>query len=648
MIPPSPLSLDGLSPWLVWLLPLASSILVPFVDRVGSRVRDGFVIVVGVITLILAASLIPEAHSAVGGPEGVEWIPVVDVKLGVLVDPLSILFANLIALIGLVVLIYSLSYMAHEEGLARYYFFMLLFIGSMIGLVMADNFLQLFIFWEMVGLCSYALVSFWYKRPEAVKAGVKVFIMTKVGDIALLAGILILYANLNTLSYSEIFQRYGEVATPILTVVGMLMLVGAFVKSAQLPLHTWLYSAMEAPTSVSCLLHGATMVKAGVYLVARTHPIFSSIPLWLNSTVWLGALTAFIGATLALHTPDIKGVPAYSTVSQIGFMMAALGVSPHPIGWFAGLFHMISHAFFQGLGFLAIGSIIHQLGTRDMRKMGGLRRDMPFTFALCIVVILARSGIPPFCSFFSKGLIASILLSSGDICLILLIYSATAVTFAYSYRFLVLTFAGEKSPYLKRIRVHEAPLLMCLSSSVLAVGSAVFGFFGNPLARFLGVNYAFRLESFFSLESLMFMTTLLIGGLPIYLIYQRRIIPPSRVRSGALSILDRLLENGYYFDSLYGGVAGGVMALSSWLRRELEIKVFERVPYLVASSVMALARFSLWNFEAALTRLIHLTAIATARHSVKIRRVHSGALPHFVLAATMGFLFLCILLLLTV
>ncbi len=669
--------LEYYSPWLVWILPMISSLCVPLAAKFGSKARDCFVISTGIATLILATSMIPGIFSGdLKSPPSIRWIPVIDIELGVLFDPLSILFTNLIAFVGLVVLVYSLSYMAHEEGLTRYYFFMLFFIGSMIGLVMADNFLQMFIFWELVGMCSYMLVSFWYKRPEAVKAGMKVFLMTKIGDIALLASILVVYADLHILSYRQVFERSETMALPLLTVTGFLMLFGALTKSAQLPLHTWLYSAMEAPTSVSCLLHGATMVKAGVYLIARTQLMFSGIPVWLSSVAWVGAITALLGATLALHTPDIKGVPAYSTISQIGFMIAALGTasSAESLGWFAGLFHMISHAFFQGLGFLAIGSIVHQLGTRDMRKMGGLRRDMPITFGLCIIVILARSGVPPFCSFFSKGLIASSLLSTGNIALILLIYSAAAVTFAYSYRFLVLTFAGEKPEHLRNVRVHEAPRLMSASAGILAAGCIILGFLGEPLVRFLGSSFVFDLASFFGPESLLFLVTLLMGGLPVYFVYQRKSISPEILRMGALSFMDRTLEDGYFFETVYGRIVGrltkffeslhetveiglmehapylvanGIARFTHGFREIVEMNFLERIPALVATRSMQLAIITLGYFDSTLDKIIDLLAQGAALHSLKIKKIHGGALPQFVLAAVLGFIFLCILLLLT-
>ncbi|HDN02243.1 MAG TPA: NADH-quinone oxidoreductase subunit L [Candidatus Bathyarchaeota archaeon] len=638
------------SPWLVWLLPLLSSIMVPLVSRLGKEVRNIFVIIVGTVTLFLSASLVPIVLSKETIDLTVEWVSVgkLNISIGVLLDPLSVLFANLVGLIGLVVLIYSLGYMAHEEGLDRYFFFMLLFIGSMTGLVLADNLLQLFIFWEMVGLCSYALVSFWYKKPEAVKAGIKVFIMTKIGDIALLAAILLIYAELHDLSYSALFTEYIKIPHFTFTVIAMLTLFGALVKSAQLPLHSWLYSAMEAPTPVSCLLHGATMVKAGVYLTARTHVIFCKVPLWLNTLAWVGAATAIVGALLALQTTDIKGVPAYSTVSQIGFMMVALGVSPSPssLGWFAGLFHTISHAFFQGLGFLAIGSIVHQLGTRDMRKMGGLRRDMPITFALCIIVILARSGIPPFCSFFSKGLIAKSLMLNDNVILTAIIYAAAALTFAYSYRFLVITFAGEKSSYIKDMKVHEAPWLMSASSSILAAGTIILGFLGGSLISFLGTHYTFKIESFLSLESLLFVMTLLIGGLPIYLIYQRKIIDPEDLRKGVFGALQKIVEENFFLDRLYTTLTLGFLGSSKAILK-VDMSIFERLPHLVAKGIVRISQLMLVSFDLTLDRMVAFTAELVAFHSVKVKMIHKGALSHFVLAATLGIFLLYILLVLT-
>ncbi|MEM3464640.1 MAG: NADH-quinone oxidoreductase subunit L [Candidatus Bathyarchaeia archaeon] len=386
------------APWLVWMLPASSSLLIPLFARFNAKARDYFAVIVSLIVLALAFSMVPDVYFGTleSFDSGIPWIPSMAINAGVYIDSLSVLLACLVTFFGFIITIYSLGYMAGEEGLTRYYFFMLLFIGSMTGLVMSDNFLQMFIFWEMVGLCSYSLISFWYKRPETVRSGVKVFLMTRIGDVGLLAGICLLYTQLGSFSFSYIISNITHVPPHVLTATAFLMLIGAIAKSAQLPLHTWLYSAMEAPTSISALLHSATMVKAGVYLIARLIFIFGDstalIPMWLPSILWIGAITAFIGATLAISTTDIKGVAAYSTISQIGFMFAALGTAYSPLstGWFAGVLHLVSHAFFQGLDFLLIGGIVHATKTRDMRLMGGLHKAMPITFGLSLVVMLAR------------------------------------------------------------------------------------------------------------------------------------------------------------------------------------------------------------------------------------------------------------------
>src|SRR5208283_2295368 len=357
------------SAWAVWVLPLIACLFVPFVAKKGDKIRNYFVIGVMAAVAGLAFWLIPGVWFGNGTAvtHTIPWISS-NISAGVYIDPLSVLFVCLVAFFGLIIVIYSWGYMKGEEGLTRYYFLILLFIGSMIGLVISDNLLQMFIFWEMVGLCSYALVAFWYKRPESVNAGNKVFIMTRIGDISLLAAIGILYAGplvagkaIGSFSFSAIIAalttgaKAGTLNTGLLVTVFFLVLGGAVAKSAQFPLFTWLYSAMEAPTSISALLHAATMVKAGIYLLARfiliasvAAPLITALdPLWFPTVAWIGVLTAFVGATLAITTTDIKGVLAYSTVSQIGFMMAGLGAAvagAASIGWFGSLFHMVSHA----------------------------------------------------------------------------------------------------------------------------------------------------------------------------------------------------------------------------------------------------------------------------------------------------------------
>jgi NADH-quinone oxidoreductase subunit L len=642
-------------PWLVWITPIIASLFVPLIERFGGKARNYFAVLVSLLTAVFALSMVPDVYfNTLSSPESnVSWIPQLGINLGVRVDPLSVFFASLIAFFSFVIIVYSLGYMAGEEGLTRYYFFMLLFIGSMIGLVMSDNFIQMFVFWEVVGLCSYSLVSFWYKRPEAVRAGVKVFVITRVGDVSLLAAIALLYVSLGSFSFSYTIAHIGAVPMPTLTAVAFLLLGGAIAKSAQLPLHTWLYSAMEAPTSVSALLHGATMVKAGVYLIARLFtllgPLAPLIPLWLPSLAWIGAITALVGATLALHTPDIKGVPAYSTISQIGFMMAALGAatSVSSPGWFAGLFHLISHAFFQGLGFLAIGGIVHVLGTRDMRQMGGLRKAMPITFGLCLIVLFARTGVPPFASFFSKGLIISSLWSTGDMLLVLTIYAAAAITFAYTLRFIVLTFLRQPSERVKQSHLHEPPKTMLLSSGILAILCFVWGFLANSIAKFMQVNVEIGLSEVFSTSTLVFVLVLLIGGIPVYLYYYGK--PKLReFVGGHLTPLNAILEHGYFFDDFYEKVvAQGVMKITKGLQY-IEDTFFARLPYSVAYGVTNLARFTHKYFDVLVDHILYVAANRTLSYSSRIGNKQDESLQRYIVAALLGFLIVLIIVIITV
>jgi NADH-quinone oxidoreductase subunit L len=645
------------TPWLVWIIPSLSSLFVLLLGRLSGKARNYFAVIVSLITTVFALSMIPDIYfgTLTSSESNVMWIPSLDISAGVRVDSLSVFFACLIAFFSFVIILYSLGYMAGEEGLTRYYFFMLLFIGSMIGLVMSDNFLQMFVFWEIVGLCSYSLVSFWYKSPEAVHAGFKVFIITRVGDVCLLAAIALLYANLGSFSFSYTIAHIGTVPMPILTAVAFLMLGGAIAKSAQLPLHTWLYSAMEAPTSVSALLHGATMVKAGVYLIARLFTLLaplgslaSVMPLWLSSLAWVGAITAFVGATLALYTPDIKGVPAYSTVSQIGFMMAALGAASSPAsqGWFAGLFHLISHAFFQGLGFLAIGGIVHTLGTRDMRQMGGLRKAMPITFGLCLVVLFARTGVPPFASFFSKGLIISSLWSTGDILLVLTIYAAAAITFAYTLRFIILTFLRQPSEYVKESHVHEPPKIMLFSSGILAVLCFVWGFLANSIAKFMQADVQIGIGEVFSPSTLIFLLVLLMGGLPVYFVYYRKSKLMDNVMR-KLVPLNTVLEHDYFFDEFYEKViAGGLMKVAKGLGY-VEDTFFTRLPYLVATGVTNLAKGTHKYFDVLVDQMLYAAANKTLAHYSKIEKTHNESLQRYIAAALIGFLILLIIVTIT-
>jgi len=400
--------------WLSWIIPLFGSLLMPVLAKINRKLRDWTAFLLVSVSFFFAFSMLPDVYNGFSKDILVEWVPFFNISFGVLVDPLSVFMASLVSFIGTLVLLYSVGYMAEEEDLTRYYFFMLLFIGSMIGLVMADNFVQLYIFWEVVGLCSYVLIGFWYKKPEAVRAGMKAFIVTRAGDLCLLIGILVLYLNTGEFNFLALKNQItmGLVGASLITTTILLFFGGAVGKSAQVPLFVWLPDAMEGPTTVSALIHAATMVKAGVYLVARIFTLFSSTSEYLLVVAVVGAVTAFMAATMALATFDIKRVLAYSTISQLGYMFLALGLGGSK-GFFASQFHLMSHAFFKALLFLCAGAVIHNLGTRNMREMGGLRKHMPITFVTFLIGALSLSAIPPFNGFWSKDMILGTAYSHG-------------------------------------------------------------------------------------------------------------------------------------------------------------------------------------------------------------------------------------------
>ncbi|MGE5575449.1 MAG: NADH-quinone oxidoreductase subunit L [Ignavibacteria bacterium] len=630
---------EELSAWLVWVIPLFSSLFVPVIGKYSDKARNYFVVAIAAVTAALALSLVPSVWNGTGQAlttGSVSWLP--GISAGVYIDPLSVLFTCLIGFFALIIAVYSIGYMKGEEGLTRYYYLILLFIGSMIGLVLADNMLQMFIFWEMVGLCSYALISFWYKKPESIRAGVKVFIMTRIGDIALLAAIGMLFLMFNTLSFRGVIGgiQAGGFNMDYMVIVAFLVLGGAIAKSAQLPLFTWLYSAMEAPTSVSALLHAATMVKAGVYLLARFILIFSVAPaliaalqpLWFPVVTWIGVLTAIVGATLALTTTDIKGVLAYSTVSQIGFMMAGLGAAIEgaaSVGWFASLFHMVSHAFFEGLGFLLAGGIIHAIGTRDMRLMGGLRKAMPISFALMAIMIITTSGLPPFAAFFSKGLIITSVTEAGTLIQVILLYLTTAITFAYVVRMFSLVFMGTESEHLKKQHVHEAPKVMLIPAVVLAGLCIVWGISEPLVASFMHVNLTEGLVgAFLNIETPIFLALLIPTGLIAYYTYYKGFQGVRNVAAGKNPI-SSTLKHAYFFDDAYNLVARGLTGFSDGLTR-VENALFGRIP------------------DSAGTQVSHA---ADPGQVTTLKRGPSSSFRNYVAAAVVGFILIAVLIILT-
>jgi NADH-quinone oxidoreductase subunit L len=539
--------------WLIWALPF---IAIPFVLLLSRwhKVRDWFAAIIVAITLLLAVSLLLDVQSGHEITSSIPWLSAYGFTVTAHVDGLAAFLAVVVNSLGFLIVVYSQGYMGHEKGLPRYYSLVLLFIGAMTGLVLAGNFLQLYIFWEIVGICSAFLIAFWYDRPEAVRAGLKAFLVTRVGDAALLIGFVWLYTQTGTIDFQKLsaMASQGIIPLSLLTTTGILILVGAMGKSAQVPLHVWLPDAMEGPSTVSALIHAATMVNAGVYLVARTYPIFSISSTWLATVGWVGVISALLAASIATVTMDIKRVLAYSTISQLGLMFAALGTGTQG-GWFASQFHLMSQGYFKALGFLAAGSIIHMLGTRNMEDMGGLRKRMPLTFIAFLFSTLALAGVPPFVGFWSKDLIVSELSLANMNIQAMLVLVVTILTSYYMFRALFKVFFGSESNMAQEKDLHESPKVMTIPLMILSVCVLVLGFTEGSAASLLGLTEHLTLEWTTVVLSAV---AILVGFTPSYFVFYLARPDPKRLiedHSGLASLRRGMLA-GYGFDTAYFAV----------------------------------------------------------------------------------------------
>ena len=407
------------------------------------------------------------------------------VSFALQLDQLTIVMLLTVTFVGTLIHIYSTGYMAHEGGYYRFFSYLNLFMFFMLTLVLAANIVVMFVGWEGVGLCSYLLVGFWFLKPSAINAGKKAFITTRIGDFGFTIGILLLFWTFHSVDFGAIFSQVSQMPSDtmtqagVLTTICILLFIGAVGKSAQLPLYVWLPDAMEGPTPVSALIHAATMVTAGVYMVARMHPLFSRAPIAMLIVAIVGAATAFYSATIGLVQTDIKKVLAYSTVSQLGYMFLACGVGAYA----AGIFHLMTHAFFKGLLFLCAGSVIHAMGgEQDMRKMGGLRKAIPVTFWTMFIATFAISGVPGFAGFFSKDEILEAAQSGphANLPLWLLGLVAAGLTSFCMFRLIFLTFFGKQQFDEHKVHVHESPKNMTVPLMVLAFFAIFGGWFAAP------------------------------------------------------------------------------------------------------------------------------------------------------------------------
>jgi NADH-quinone oxidoreductase subunit L len=493
------------------------------------------------------------------------WLTMGDTKLeiGFLIDRLSALMMVVVTFVSLMVHIYTIGYMADDPGYQRFFSYISLFTFSMLMLVMANNFVQLFFGWEAVGVVSYLLIGFWYTRESAIYAALKAFLVNRVGDFGFLLGIGLVLAHFGTLQYDSVFSGAASADAPM-TLICILLFIGAMGKSAQFPLHVWLPDSMEGPTPISALIHAATMVTAGIFMVARMSPLFELSETARSVVLVIGAITALSMGIVALTQYDIKRVVAYSTLSQLGYMTAALGASAYS----AAMFHLMTHAFFKALLFLAAGSVIIALHhEQDMRRMGGLKRTMPVTYWMMLIGAISSAGIPGFAGFFSKDAIIEAVRHSstpGHLFAWLCVLSCVFVTATYTFRMLFMAFHGDprfdaSHPPHESPPVVTIPLVLLALPSVIAgyfVGPVVFGdFFGSAVppteGEFHGV-WAFMLHGVVSLPF-----WLAVAGIATaYFLYMKRPDLPKRIAM-KFGPLYALVERKYGFDELYAWLFAG-------------------------------------------------------------------------------------------
>ncbi len=549
---------------------------------------------------------------------------------GFQLDPLSAVMSLVVTGVGFIIHVYSIGYMGHDPGYPRYFAFLNLFMFSMLILILANNFLLLFVGWEAVGLCSYLLIGFWYEKKSAADAGKKAFIVNRVGDFGFIIGVILIFYTFGTVEFKGVFEKIPEMIKAgaidpfLLTIICLLLFTGATGKSAQIPLYVWLPDAMEGPTPVSALIHAATMVTAGVYMVSRSCIIFAYAPYALDIVAFIGALTALLAASIGLVQNDIKRVLAYSTISQIGYMFLACGVG----AFAAGIFHLTTHAFFKALLFLGAGSVMHAIeGETDITKMGGLKEKMPVTHITFLIGALAIAGIFPFAGFFSKDAILAAAFERNPYLWFMGIFGAMLTSF-YMFRVVFLTFYGEsRVPHEISHHIHESPPVMLIPLITLGILSIIGGFIGIPMieggdriGEFLDPVFHHATSILgkahhgdFLIEAMLIFVSLIIALAGIYLavmFYLKRTYLPENIQKRFPSAY-RLIFNKYYVDEIYD--------------------------YLFVNSIKS---FSIWLWEFIDTVIIdgavNGIAYLTRRIGSMVRRIQTGFVQSYALSIIIG------------
>ncbi|MDP3025456.1 MAG: NADH-quinone oxidoreductase subunit L [candidate division Zixibacteria bacterium] len=595
----------------VWLIPLLPLIGFVINGILGRRLGKTLVSLIGCgtigVSFLISVKILFELLSLPAEHRIIErvvfpWIysGLFKVNVSFLLDPLSCVMILVVSGVGFFIHVYSIGYMGEDKGFARFFSFMNLFVFFMLTLVLSNNFLLLYLGWEGVGLCSYLLIGFWYEKKSASDAAKKAFIVNRIGDFGFALGIMLIFWTFGTLNYSDVFLQAPSILTlggGLATAITLLLFAGAVGKSAQIPLYVWLPDAMEGPTPVSALIHAATMVTAGVYMVARCHVLFQLAPFTMGLVAVIGAVTALYTASIGMVQNDIKRVLAYSTISQLGYMFLGCGV-----GAFAsGIFHLMTHAFFKALLFLGAGCVMHALsGELNMQKMGELKNKLPVTFWTMFAAVLAISGIPLFSGFFSKDEILWKAFSQGNLILWIIGLVTAGMTAFYMFRLFFLTFFG-KSRVDESIKshIHESPKIMIVPLMVLAVLSVIGGYIGVPKSLGGGNNFESFLSPVFgekgeialhpaSTEYLLMALSVVVALLGIFFAYRFYIKSPDLPKSLAqrFSFPYKLLLNKYYVDELYFKiVVNPLLKFATFLWQFFDVKVIDGIANGLANTV---------------------------------------------------------------
>ncbi|NPA74141.1 MAG: NADH-quinone oxidoreductase subunit L [Epsilonproteobacteria bacterium] len=515
-----------------------------------------------------------------------DWISAGNLHLsfGFVADQVSVIMMVTVTFVSAMIHIYSIGYMEHDQSFNRFFVYLSLFVFSMLILVMSDNFVGLFIGWEGVGLCSWLLIGFWYHKDSASWAANEAFIMNRVADLGMLIGLFLIYWNTGSLQYDEVFAKVGSLSPSTLTLIGIFLFIGAMGKSAQFPFHTWLADAMEGPTPVSALIHAATMVTAGVFLVIRANQVFSMIPdvgLFIAS---LGAFVAVFAASMALVNNDLKKIIAYSTLSQLGYMFVAAGLGAY---WIA-LFHLMTHAFFKSVLFLGAGNVMHAMDDElNIKKMGGLGDKMKWTMIIMTVASLALAGIYPFAGFFSKDKILEVAFAQDHYVLWAMLWIGAGMTAFYSFRLVMLVFFGEERYKHYGFHPHEVKAFVLWAMAPLAVFATIGGFFEHPFMEFtteLLPKYEPEIEPHFLSYVLVVLTLgLAISGI-LYAVY--------KYSTGGFSKevenypIYKLLSNQYYIPEFYNKcIVKPYMVISSFLWQKIDVAVVDKTVDTIAKGL---------------------------------------------------------------